>query len=48
MDTSDIAAAVFFLMSALAAYITGHILVADGRVDVKFSYPASSSTYERG
>jgi NAD(P)-dependent dehydrogenase (short-subunit alcohol dehydrogenase family) len=41
---SDIAAAVLFLMSPLAGYITGQVLVVDGGVDVKFSYPVPAPT----
>ena len=36
---ADIAAALLFLVSDLAAYITGQTLVVDGGVGVKFPYP---------
>jgi NAD(P)-dependent dehydrogenase (short-subunit alcohol dehydrogenase family) len=36
---SDIASAVLFLLSGLAAYVTGQVLVVDGGVDVNFAYP---------
>ncbi|MFJ4864820.1 MULTISPECIES: SDR family NAD(P)-dependent oxidoreductase [unclassified Streptomyces] len=38
-ETADIAAALYFLASPLASYITGQTLVVDGGVGVKFPYP---------
>jgi len=37
--TSDIAAAILFLCSDLAAFVTGQTLVVDGGVSAKFPYP---------
>ncbi len=42
-QTSDIAAAILFLMSDLAAYVTGHTLVVDGGVGAKFPYPMADA-----
>lgn len=36
---ADIAAAILFLMSDLAAFVNGHTLVVDGGVGAKFPYP---------
>jgi NAD(P)-dependent dehydrogenase (short-subunit alcohol dehydrogenase family) len=36
---ADIAAAILFLCSDLAGYVTGHTLVVDGGVGAKFPYP---------
>jgi NAD(P)-dependent dehydrogenase (short-subunit alcohol dehydrogenase family) len=38
-STSDIAAAILFLCSDLAAFVTGQTLVVDGGVSAKFPYP---------
>ncbi|MEU9303678.1 SDR family oxidoreductase [Streptomyces sp. NPDC048269] len=38
-ETADIAAALYFLASPLASYVTGQTLVVDGGVGVKFPYP---------
>jgi NAD(P)-dependent dehydrogenase (short-subunit alcohol dehydrogenase family) len=37
---ADIAGAILFLCSDLAAYVTGHTLVVDGGVGAKFPYPS--------
>jgi NAD(P)-dependent dehydrogenase (short-subunit alcohol dehydrogenase family) len=36
---ADIASALLFLMSDLAAYVSGQTLVVDGGVSAKFPYP---------
>lgn len=38
-EPDDIASAVLFLQSDLAAYVTGQVLVVDGGVSAKFPYP---------
>ena len=38
-STSDIAAAILFLCSDLAGFVTGQTLVVDGGVSAKFPYP---------
>ena len=40
-EPRDIASASLFLMSDLAAYVTGQVLVVDGGVSAKFPYPLS-------
>ena len=38
-EPKDIAAAILFLCSDLASYVTGHTLVVDGGATAKFPYP---------
>lgn len=41
-EPSDVAGAVLFLQSDLAAYVTGQVLVVDGGVSAKFPYPVGA------
>jgi NAD(P)-dependent dehydrogenase (short-subunit alcohol dehydrogenase family) len=41
--SSDMASAILFLASPLAAYVTGQTLVVDGGIGVKFPYPSPDS-----
>jgi NAD(P)-dependent dehydrogenase (short-subunit alcohol dehydrogenase family) len=43
-STSDIAAAILFLCSDLAGFVTGQTLVVDGGVGAKFPYPMAENT----
>ena len=45
-STSDIAAAILFLCSDLAGFVTGQTLVVDGGVSAKFPYPMAEEVHD--